>query len=270
METTNANSFNSVSVFFPAFNDAFSIGRLVIEAFETLRERVPDHEVIVVNDGSEDHTGEVLADLQKQYAPRMRVITHECNRGYGGALRSGFAAASKELVFYTDGDGQYDVREMPKLLEKMRPDVGLVNGYKLRRNDPWHRIWVGNVYNLFSRFLFQIRIRDIDCDYRLIRRQLLQEIKLESTSGTVCIELVRNLELTPYRIVEVGVSHYSRQHGSSQFFRIRSLLTTLNQLIQLYLKLIVAPWIRHMQYRANWSTLLSLLPGSRFKHARER
>jgi len=261
MDTTNPSRFSSVSVFFPAFNDAFSIGRLVSEAFETLREYVTDYEVIVVNDGSDDHTGEVLAELEKRYVPHMRVITHERNRGYGGALRSGFAAASKDLVFYTDGDGQYDVKEMPKLLEQMRPDVGLVNGYKLKRSDPWHRIWIGNAYNAFSRFLFQIRIRDIDCDYRLIRRQLLQEIKLESTSGTVCLELVRNLELVPYRTVEVGVSHYSRQHGSSQFFRFRSLLTTLNQLIQLYLKLVVAPWIQHTQRGANW------LPGSRSKSA---
>jgi glycosyltransferase involved in cell wall biosynthesis len=259
MDTTNPSRFSSVSVFFPAYNDALSIRRLVIDAFETLRENVTDYEVIVVNDGSGDPTGEVLAELEKQYAPHMRVITHERNRGYGGALRSGFAAASKDLVFYTDGDGQYDVREMPRLLDQMGPDVGLVNGYKLKRSDPWHRIWIGNAYNAFSRFLFQIRIRDIDCDYRLVRRQLLQEIKLESTSGTICLELVRNLELRPYRIVEVGVSHYPRLHGSSQFFRFRSLLTTFNQLIKLYRKLVMAPWIRQSERGANWLTLLSVL-----------
>src|SRR4051812_2494138 len=107
-------STESVSVFFPAYNDAPSLPLLISRTFATLQEHVTDYEVIVVNDGSQDDTGKVLAELEKQYAPRMRVITHPQNRGYGGALRSGFAAATKDLVFYTDGDGQYDVRELPK------------------------------------------------------------------------------------------------------------------------------------------------------------
>jgi glycosyltransferase involved in cell wall biosynthesis len=227
----------SLSVFFPAYNDAPSLPSLIQNTFEVLRSHVDDFEVIVVNDGSFDMTGEVLAALAREYAPRMRVITHTENRGYGGALRSGFAAATKDLVFYTDGDGQYDVRELPKLLDKMSPDVGLVNGYKLERNDPQHRIWIGNVYNAFARFLFRIQIRDVDCDFRLIRRQLLEDIKLTSTSGTICVELVRKLEMTPYRVEEVGVHHYPRLHGRSQFFRVRSLLKTLHQLVKLYFQL---------------------------------
>ncbi len=198
-----------------------------------------DFEVIAVNDGSRDNTAEVLADLQRQYGSRFCVITHPTNRGYGGALRSGFEAATKELVFYTDGDGQYDPRELPKLLALMQPEVGLVNGYKLERNDPWHRIWIGNVYNRFARFLFRIKIRDVDCDFRLIRTQLLRDIHLTSTSGTICVELVRKLELSAYRTAEIGVHHYPRQHGRSQFFRIRSLLTTFMQLTKLYMRLVL-------------------------------
>jgi glycosyltransferase involved in cell wall biosynthesis len=233
-------SLCSISVFFPAYNDAPSLPKLVTAAFDILRKHADDYELIVVNDGSHDNTGEVLAELERLYSPYMRVVTHEKNRGYGGALRSGFAAATKELVFYTDGDGQYDVGELPKLLERMDPDVGLVNGYKLERNDPQHRIWIGNVYNAFSRALFHIRIRDIDCDFRLIRRSLVESIDLWSTSGTVCVELVRKLEMTPYRVVEVGVHHYSRLHGRSQFFRIRSLLTTLYQLLRLCIHIGIA------------------------------
>jgi glycosyltransferase involved in cell wall biosynthesis len=224
----------SISVFFPAYNDAPSLPKLITAAFDVLRKHADDYELIVVNDGSADNTGEVLAELERLYEPHMRVITHEKNRGYGGALRSGFAAATKELVFYTDGDGQYDVGELPKLLEQMGPDVGLVNGYKLERNDPQHRIWIGHLYNAFARALFRIRIHDIDCDFRLIRRSLVEAIDLWSTSGTVCVELVRKLEMMPYRVVEVGVHHYPRLHGRSQFFRTRSLLTTLYQLIRLY------------------------------------
>jgi glycosyltransferase involved in cell wall biosynthesis len=231
-----ARQVGSLSVFFPAFNDAPSLPGLIGNTFSVLREHVDDYEVIVVNDGSSDDTGEVLAQLEKQYAPQLRVITHERNRGYGGALRTGFSEASKEFVFYTDGDGQYDVLELPKLLERMVDGVGLVNGYKLERNDPKHRVWIGNAYNAFAKFLFRVRIRDIDCDYRLIRRALLDDIRLTSTSGTICVELVRKLEMSPFRVIEVGVRHYPRLHGRSQFFRVRSLLKTFYQLVRLWLQ----------------------------------
>jgi len=229
----------SLSVFFPAYNDAPSLPQLIENTFEVLRTHAEDFEVIVVNDGSYDNTGDVLAELERKFAPHMRVVTHKENRGYGGALRSGFAAATKDLVFYTDGDGQYDVRELPKLLSLMTSDVGLVNGYKLERNDPKHRIWIGNVYNAFARFLFHIQIRDVDCDFRLIRRELLDEIRLFSTSGTICVELVRKLEMSSFSVREVGVHHYPRLHGTSQFFRVRSLLKTLYQLVRLYVQMVL-------------------------------
>jgi len=226
-------------VFFPAYNDAPSLPGLIERAFSVLRTSVDQFEVIVINDGSTDGTAQVLANLEALYAPALRVITHPENRGYGGALRSGFAAARHDFVFYTDGDGQYDVRELPKLLAEVRPGVGLVNGYKLERHDPWHRVWIGNVYNAFARFLFRIRIRDIDCDFRLIRRSLLEAVSLSSTSGTICVELVRKLELTGSSVVEVGVHHYPRLHGRSQFFRVRSLLNTLSQLVRLWFRLVL-------------------------------
>ena len=216
-----------------------SLPDLIAHTFATLTNLTEDFEVIVVNDGSADSTGAVLADLQSQYGPQLRVITHEVNRGYGGALRSGFAAATKDLFFYTDGDGQYDVRELPLLLAALTPNVGLVNGYKLERHDPWHRIVIGKVYNQFARLLFRIRLRDIDCDFRLIRRELLQSLKLTSTSGTICVELVRKIELSGCGVAEVGVHHYSRLHGRSQFFRLQSLANTLAQLLRLYLKLVI-------------------------------
>ena len=189
-----------MSVFFPAYNDAASLPALVEKAFAVLREHASDYELIVVDDGSRDNTAQVLEALRQRFAPHLRVVTHEVNRGYGGALRSGFAAAAKELVFYTDGDGQYDPGELPKLLALMRPDVGLVNGYKLERSDPWHRVFIGGVYNRFARFIFRIKLRDIDCDFRLIRRELLDRVRLTSTSGTICVELVRKIELTGTRV----------------------------------------------------------------------
>lgn len=229
----------SISAFFPAYNDAPSLPALVAAAFRVLENLTDDFEVIVVNDGSQDDTGAVLERLRREHGERLRVVTHVRNRGYGGALRSGFAAATKDLVFYTDGDGQYDVGELPRLVRLMGPDVGLVNGYKLERNDPRHRIWIGNVYNLFARFLFRVKLSDIDCDFRLLRRELLDAIRLTSTSGTICVELVRKIEQSGCRVVETGVHHYARQHGRSQFFRVRSLLVTLTQLVRLWVRLVV-------------------------------
>jgi glycosyltransferase involved in cell wall biosynthesis len=243
----------SLSVFFPAYNDAPSLPALLEKTFKTLRAAVEDYEVIVVNDGSRDDTAAVLEQLRVQYSPHLRVITHAHNRGYGAALRSGFDAATKELVFYTDGDSQYDVAELPKLLERMKAGVGLVNGYKLERNDPWHRIWIGNVYNRFARWVFRIRIRDVDCDFRLIRRSALEEIRLRATSGTVCVELVKKLETCGLGVEEVGVHHYPRLYGRSQFFRVRSLLTTFWQLSKLFVQVVAAPRARREQPRVPYA-----------------
>ncbi|MEZ5400531.1 MAG: glycosyltransferase family 2 protein [Bryobacteraceae bacterium] len=233
---------HSLSVFFPAYNDSPSLPGLIVKTFEVLEANVADFEVIVVNDGSEDDTAPVLAALQAQFGERLRVVHHLENRGYGGALRTGFATAAKEFVFYTDGDAQYDVGEIPSLLREVRPEVGLVNGYKVKRHDPWHRIAIGWMYNRFARFLFRVKLRDIDCDYRLIRRSLLAGGEgLTSTSGTICVELVKKLELSGTGIVEVPVSHYPRWHGRSQFFRVRSLAATFSQLCRLYSRTVIAP-----------------------------
>jgi glycosyltransferase involved in cell wall biosynthesis len=243
MSPKHAKFYHSLSVFFPAYNDAPSLPALIDAAFEALVANVDDFEVIVVNDGSADNTQEVAEALREKHGERMKVVRHEINRGYGGALRTGFETASKEYVFYTDGDGQYDVRELPKLLASALPEVGLVNGYKLQRHDPWHRIAIGSIYNQFARTLFGVRLRDIDCDFRLVKRSVLGTFTLTSTSGTVCVELVKGIERSGTMVVEVPVHHYPRLHGRSQFFRIRSLGTTFCQLIDLWVRLFVFNWL---------------------------
>lgn len=230
-----------ISIFFPAYNDEKSIASLVDRAIAVLEEHAAEFEVIVVNDGSQDGTAAVLEQLRLRYQPYVEIVTHPENRGYGAALRSGFAAASKDFIFYTDGDGQYDVGELPRLLAMMESDVGLVNGYKLNREDPWHRIAIGMLYNRFAKWLFGVRIRDVDCDFRLIRREALDHAGLQSTSGTICVELVRLIELSPWRVVQTGVNHYPRLHGRSQFFRVRALVTTFCQLMSLYWRVVVLP-----------------------------
>lgn len=234
----------SVSVFFPAYGDAETIGGLVEAALQTLQRVAPDHEVIVINDGSKDNTGEVLAMLQAKHgSERLRVVTHEVNRGYGAALRSGFAAASKEFVFYTDGDGQYDPSEITKLLALLKPGVCWVNGFKTSRADSAHRVVIGTLYNLCARTLFRIRLRDIDCDFRLIRRSALDVSALTATSGTICLEMVRQLETAGYRAVETPVSHLPRLHGQSQFFRPIPLIRTFGHILALYWRIVLRPAI---------------------------
>ena len=164
-----------LSVFFPAYNDAGTIASLVMTALMTAETLTPDYEVIVINDGSADRTAEILDELARVY-PRLRVVHHVRNRGYGGALRSGFATASKDWVFYTDGDGQYDPAEMTVLWERSGDDVDLVNGYKISRSDPFHRIVIGRVYHHTVKLLFGLRVRDVDCDFRLLRRTMFDRI----------------------------------------------------------------------------------------------
>ena len=217
----------SISVFFPAYNDEHTIGTLVEQSISVIeRLGFTDYEVIAINDGSEDGTAAVLARLESDL-PQLRVITHPKNRGYGGALRSGFSAACKDLVFYTDGDAQYDVEELPLLLEKLADDVDVVNGYKVSRSDVWIRDVVGKLYRSAVRMLFKTPIRDIDCDFRLIRRRALEPIQLTMDSGAICLELVAQLTANGARFAEVGVHHYPRQYGRSQFFRPRHIIQTL-------------------------------------------
>jgi glycosyltransferase involved in cell wall biosynthesis len=166
-------------------------------------------------------------------------VFHEKNRGYGTALQSGFSHATKELVFYTDGDGQYDVFELRKLLPIMQDGIDVVNGYKIVRSDPLHRIIIGTVYLWLMRLLFNFHVRDVDCDFRLIRRRVFDHIRLEHTSGVICLELVKKLEMAGYRFVEFPVHHYHRPVGQSQFFNLRRLFETGINILYLWWHLVL-------------------------------
>src|SRR5215475_10992605 len=183
----------SLSIFFPAYNDAGTIASLVLVAHMTARTLTDDHEVIVIDDGSPDHTGALL-DEMAGYFPWLKVVHHGKNRGYGGALRSGFETAAKELVFYTDGDAQYDPRELTKLYEALSPEVDFVNGYKISRHDPFHRVVIGRVYHWFVRTAFGLRLRDVDCDFRLMRRDVFRKVVLTRSSGVICVELMKKVQ----------------------------------------------------------------------------
>lgn len=226
----------SLSIFFPAYNDAGTIASLVLVAHMTARELTSDYEVIVVEDGSPDHTGALLDEMAKHF-PWLKVVHHEKNRGYGGALRTGFATAVKELVFYTDGDAQYDPREMKALLLAFSEDVDFVNGYKISRNDPFHRVVIGRLYHWFVKLAFGLRLRDVDCDFRLMRKRVFDKVRLTRSSGVICVELMKKVQDHGFRVAEVPVHHFHRSYGKSQFFNFARVARTLLDLTKLWFEL---------------------------------
>jgi glycosyltransferase involved in cell wall biosynthesis len=227
-----------LSIFFPAYNDAGTIASLAIVAHMSARELTDDYEVIVVDDGSPDHTGALLDEMARVY-PWLRVVHHGQNRGYGGALRTGFTSARKELVFYTDGDAQYDPRELSRLWEALSPDVDFVNGYKITRHDPLHRKLIGRLYHWFVKLAFGLRLRDVDCDFRLMRRGVFDKVKLTRSSGVICVELMKKVQDHGFRIAQVPVHHFHRSYGKSQFFNFARVFRTLADLARLWLELVV-------------------------------
>src|SRR5687768_2215762 len=238
-----ANRRPGLSVFFPAYNDSGTIASLVITALKTARRLTPDFEVIIVNDGSADNTAEIADELARTY-PEVRVVHHERNRGYGGALRSGFAASTRELVFYTDGDAQYDPTEMEALWEALSDDVDLVNGYKISRSDPLHRVLIGRAYHHTVKLLFGLRVRDVDCDFRLMRRRIFERVSLQKNSGVICLEMMKKIQDAGFRIAEVPVHHYHRAYGRSQFFNFRRLFRTALDVFRLWFVLVVRREVR--------------------------
>ena len=230
---------SSLSIFFPAYNDAPALPALIGRAFLQASRITDDFEVIVVNDGSCDNTTEVLAQLAEHFGNRLRVVRHLVNRGYGGALRSGFEAAAKEFVFYTDGDGQYDLDDLPAVATRMEPGIGLVNGYKTSRQDVWYRVILGTLYLVVIRHVFWLKIHDVDCDFRLVRRAVLQDVQLTSSGGAICVELVRKIQQTGCGIVEVPVRHLPRLHGKSQFFRLSNLYRLVVDVAGLFISLMI-------------------------------
>lgn len=240
----------SISIFFPFLNDWGTVGSLVTLAITTVTKLTDDWEVIIVNDGSKKEDRDALEMIiegietetkvhskSKNRGGRIRIIDHEKNRGYGGALRTGFETAKKELIFYTDCDAQYDPRELVQLYAAFNDNVGMVNGYKIKRNDPWFRVVAGRIYHYMVKLAFDLKIRDTDCDFRLIRRDVFKKVKLFENSGTICVELVKKVDWAGFKIAEVPVHHFWRTSGKSQFFNLARLTSTGTNLFKLWWKL---------------------------------
>jgi len=230
----------SISVFFPAYNDGGTIASMVLTALMTVRELADDYEIIVVNDGSADYTPQILDELARVHK-EVRVIHHEQNKGYGGALRTGFSSATKELIFYTDGDAQYDARELKVLYPVLAEGIDMVNGYKISRSDPWYRTVIGRIYHWTVKLAFGLHLRDVDCDFRLMRRSIFDRVHLRSDSGVICVEMMKKIQDAGFVISEAPVHHYHRVYGRSQFFNFGRIFRVGRDLLKLWLELVLWP-----------------------------
>ena len=205
-----------LSYFFPAHNEEANIEALVVEALETLPNLAETFEIIAVDDGSRDRTGEIADRLAADHPDVVRVVHHNPNRGYGGALRSGFEHARYELLAFTDGDRQFKVADIGRLTERMaqpdRPDV--VVGYRIKRADPFVRIAYARTYKLANRIFFGLRVTDVDCACKLFRREALEGVRVESGGAFFSAELLNKIRQAGRSIAEVGVPHYPRTAGS--------------------------------------------------------
>jgi glycosyltransferase involved in cell wall biosynthesis len=226
----------SITAAFPCYNDSGTIASIVIVADRTLRDLTDDYEIIVSNDASTDRSADILAELERHY-PHLKVLTNTSNRGYGGNLRCLFAASTKDLIFYTDGDAQYDPSELSILYAHLTPQIDVVQGFKIERQDPMHRKIIGRVYHHFVRWWFGLHLRDVDCDFRLFRRHVLESFPLSSSSGCITVEMMTRIEQGKFRVREVPVHHYHRAYGQSQFFNFRRVARTLTELTALWFKL---------------------------------
>ena len=228
---TESVSNISISVFFPCYNEQDNIAHVVQQALAAFEKLKADFEVIIVDDGSSDSTGQIADELAGQNSG-VKVVHHRTNLGYGAALQSGFKAATKELVFYTDGDGQFDINEMPPLLRLME-QYDIVSCYRLNRQDNLIRKINGWCWTKLVCLLFGMKIRDIDCAFKLYKREIFDNIKLVSTGALIDAEILARAVRKGYRITQKGIHHYPRTAGSQTGANFRVILRAFKELLKL-------------------------------------
>jgi len=221
----------SISVFFPCYNEQENVGRTVGKALEVLEKLNADFEAIIVDDGSSDGTGRIADEIAGRDG-RVKVVHHEGNLGYGAALQSGFKAAIKELVFYTDGDGQFDIGEMPPLLTLME-QYDIVSCYRLNRQDSIIRKINGWCWTWLVCMMFGLKVRDIDCAFKLYKREIFDKIEMSSTGALIDAEILARAARKGYRITQKGVHHYPRTAGTQSGASLRVILRAFKELIKL-------------------------------------
>lgn len=233
----------ALSYFFPAHDEEANLEPLVAEALEVLPRLAERFEIIAVDDGSRDGTAAIADRLAAAHEGIVRVVHHPVNRGYGAALRSGFRATSYELIAFTDGDRQFRIEDLARLLSRLAeadtPDV--VAGYRLRRADPPIRTLYARLYRLANRIFFGLRVRDIDCACKVFRRSSLEGIRVVSGGAFFSAELLVKLGASGRRIAEVGVPHHPRTAGSPTGAKPSVVWRAVKDFWSLRLRLWVAP-----------------------------
>ncbi len=204
----------ALSIVLPAYNEEGNIERVVRDAAAAAADLAPPYEIVVVDDGSRDRTADILAGLAAEMDGRLRVVRHAANEGYGAALRDGFRATTGELVFYTDSDNQFDLRELAGILPLMK-EVDAVLGYRVGRQDPWLRRAVSGGFNRLSSAALGMSVRDLNCSFKLFRGDLIRALPIDSTDFFVDTEIVARLHRAGWRYVQQGVRHYPRTAGRS-------------------------------------------------------
>ncbi len=225
----------SISAVLPAYNEEGVIADTVESMVATLSDLSTDYEVIVVNDGSRDATRQVVEGISARN-PRIRCVSHEVNRGYGAALWTGFTSATKELVFMTDGDKQFDSRELADFLPYIE-QADLVIGYRAPRRDPFMRLVNAWGWNLLVKALFGYVARDVDCAFKLFRRSVLDKVQVESKGATFSAEFLIKARRSGCRIVERRATHYPRPAGKATGAKLSVILRAFRELIRLRLTL---------------------------------
>lgn len=207
------DKLDGLSLFFPAYNEEGNIKNTVEKAIPVLKNIASKYELLIVDDGSKDKTGEIADKLAEEYS-FIRVVHHHPNQGYGAALKSGFYNSKQEWIVFTDSDGQFDFSEVTRLIEKSG-EADIVAGYRINRQDPLMRKIFGFGWTFLSRLLLDVGVRDVDCAFKLVKKKVIDTIpKLQSTrGGMISPELLGRAKKAGFKIVEVGVHHYPRKEG---------------------------------------------------------
>ncbi|MGA1980558.1 MAG: glycosyltransferase family 2 protein [Sedimentisphaerales bacterium] len=221
----------SISVFFPCYNEQDNVERTVECALAVLKKLDADFELIIVDDGSSDSTGRIADEISSRNN-RVKVVHHPTNLGYGAALQSGFKAATKELVFYTDGDGQFDISEMPPLLPLME-QYDIVTCYRLNRQDSFIRKVNGWCWTKLVCLMFGMKISDVDCAFKLYKREIFDNIRMSSSGALIDTEILARAIRKGYSITQKGVHHYPRTAGAQTGANLRVILRAFKELFKL-------------------------------------
>ena len=227
----NNDTHVSISVFFPCHNEAASIEPLVEKTLSVLESITSDYEVIIVDDGSTDRTPQIADELAKAN-PNVRTVRHETNLGYGAALQSGFRTARKQLVFYTDGDGQFDIAELPPLVPLIE-QYDIVSCYRKKRTEGILRKFNAFCWGKLVNIVFQMKLKDIDCAFKLYKREIFDNIKMQSTGALIDAEVLARALRKGYTVTQTPVSHYPRLAGQSSGANIAVILRAFKELLNL-------------------------------------